>query len=251
MAGVSTLTQSLLDLIFPPRCVNCHTLGAQLCENCRATIAIPQVPLCAHCGRPALTLGADEKCDLCASGRGPAYLTSLRAVTVYDGAIRAAILGYNFRGMRRLAEPLGEMLAEAYKRERLAADLVTHVPLHSKRRRQRGYDQSQLLARETARRLGLPFLPDAVKRARDGASDASSGRPAQHQRRAGLRARQRRRYPSHQGPAHPADGRRDRDRQHARRDRRRPGRGAPRRDHRPRAQPPKQQRILVSGRNLS
>ena len=166
MAGVSTLTQSLLDLIFPPRCVNCHTLGAQLCENCRATIAIPQVPLCAHCGRPALTLGADEKCDLCASGRGPAYLTSLRAVTVYDGAIRAAILGYKFRGMRRLAEPLGEMLAEAYKRERLAADLVTHVPLHSKRRRQRGYDQSQLLARETARRLGLPFLPDAVKRAR-------------------------------------------------------------------------------------
>ena len=42
MAGVSTLARSLLDLVFPPRCVNCHTLGALLCENCRATIAIPQ-----------------------------------------------------------------------------------------------------------------------------------------------------------------------------------------------------------------
>jgi predicted amidophosphoribosyltransferase len=65
---------------------------------------------------------------------------------------------------------LGEILAEAYKREGLIADLVTdlvtHVPLHGARRRQLSYDQSQLLAREVARRLGLPFLPDAVKRAR-------------------------------------------------------------------------------------
>ena len=113
-----------------------------------------------------LTLRSDQQCDLCASGRGPAHLTSLRAATVYDGAIRAAILAYKFRGARRLAEPLGEILAEAYKRERLTAELVTHVPLHSARRRQRGYDQSHLLARETARRLGLPFLPDAVKRVR-------------------------------------------------------------------------------------
>jgi ComF family protein len=166
MAGVTSLTRSLLDLVFPPRYVNCHTLGALLCDNCRATIAIPQPPLCARCGRPLLTLRSDQQCDLCASGRGPAHLMNLRAATVYDGAIRTAILAYKFRGVRRLAEPLGEMLAVAYKREGLTADLVTHVPLHIKRRRQRGYDQSQLLAREMARRLGLPFLPDIVKRVR-------------------------------------------------------------------------------------
>jgi ComF family protein len=166
MAGGASLAQSLLDLVFPPRCVNCHTLGALLCENCRATITIPQPPLCAHCGRPLLTPRADKQCDLCLAGRGPAYLTRLRVATVYDGAIRAAIIAYNFRGMRRLATPLGEMLAEAYKREGLTADLVTHIPLHIKRRRQRGYDQSQLLARETAQWLHVPFLPDAVKRMR-------------------------------------------------------------------------------------
>ena len=166
MAGVTSLTRSLLDLVFPPRCVNCHALGALLCENCRATIAIPQPPLCARCGRPLLTSRSDQQCDLCASGRGMAHLTSLRAATVYDGAIRAAILAYKFRSARRLAEPLGEMLAVAYKRESLTADLITHVPLHARRRRQRGYDQSQLLAREMARRVGLPFLPDVVKRVR-------------------------------------------------------------------------------------
>ena len=166
MAGGASLARSLLDLVFPPRCVNCHALSALLCENCRTTITIPKPPLCARCGRPSLTLRPDQQCDLCASGHGPAHLTSLRVATVYDGAIRAAIIAYKFRGMRRLAAPLGEMLAEAYKHEGLTADLVTHVPLHTKRRRQRGYDQSQLLARETAQRLSLPFLPDAVKRVR-------------------------------------------------------------------------------------
>ncbi|HEY7021923.1 MAG TPA: double zinc ribbon domain-containing protein [Ktedonobacterales bacterium] len=166
MAGVTSLTRSLLDLVFPPRCVNCQTLGALLCERCLASIAIPQAPLCTRCGRPLLTPRTDQQCELCASGRGPVHLTSLRAATVYDGAIRAAILAYKFRGVHRLAEPLSEMLAGAYHREGLTADLVTHVPLHATRRRQRGYDQSQLLARETARRLSLPFLPDAVKRVR-------------------------------------------------------------------------------------
>jgi ComF family protein len=166
MAGVSFLAQPLLDLIFPPRCVNCHRLGSLLCDNCRATIAIPQPPFCARCGRPLLGSRAPQQCDLCASGRGPSHLTSLRAATVYDGAIRSAMLAYKFHGVRRLAAPLSGMLAEAYRREGLAADLVTHLPLHSARRRQRGYDQFLLLARETARRLGLPFLPSVVKRVR-------------------------------------------------------------------------------------
>jgi ComF family protein len=170
MAGVSSLAQSLLDLVFPPRCVSCQALGVLLCDRCRATITPPRPPLCARCGRPLQASRAGEQCDLCASGRGPIHLTRLRVATDYDGAIRAAILAYKFRGVRRLVEPLGEMLADAYKREGLNADLVTHVPLHTKRRRERGYDQSHLLARklarELARRLNLPLLPRAIKRVR-------------------------------------------------------------------------------------
>src|SRR4029077_7983331 len=98
MTGVTSLARSLLDLFSPPRCVNCHILGALLCENCRATIAVPQPPLCERCGRSLLNSRADQKCDLCVSGYGPVHLTNLRAATAYDGAIRAAILAYKFRG---------------------------------------------------------------------------------------------------------------------------------------------------------
>jgi predicted amidophosphoribosyltransferase len=151
MAGVTSLTRSLLDHVFPPR---------------RAPSAIQQPPLPVHCGRPLLILRADQRCDLCVSGRGPTHLASLRAATVHDGAIRAAILAYKVRGMRRLAKPPGAILAEACQREDLTADLVTHNPPPSAGRRQHGYEQSRLSAREAAQRLSLPFLPDAAKRAR-------------------------------------------------------------------------------------
>jgi ComF family protein len=166
MADVTSLAQSLLDVVFPPRCVNCHARGALLCQRCRATIAIPPPPLCARCGRALLTAGEGTQCASCVSGHGPVHLKGLRAATVYDGAMRAAILAYRFHGIHRLAQPLSELLAEANRREGRSADLVLHVPLHAARRRQRGYDQAELLARNTAQRLRLPFLTRAVTRVR-------------------------------------------------------------------------------------
>ena len=176
MAGVTSLARSLLDLVFPPRCVNCHALGALLCENCRATIAIPQPPLCARCGRPLPATRSDHQCGLCASGHSPLIWPA--CAPQRSMMARSALRSWRTSSVARgvLAEPLGDA-GEAYKRERLTAELVTHVPLHSARRRQRGYDQSHLMAREMARRLGLPFLPDAVKRVRaTRASDTSEGR---------------------------------------------------------------------------
>jgi predicted amidophosphoribosyltransferase len=125
-----------------------------------------------------LNLRANQQCGVCASGRGPAHLTSLRAATVCVGAIRSGILAYKFRGVRRLTEPAAEPLAEplaeppaelqaeAYRREDLAADLVTPVPAHPTRRRQRGYDQLRPLARETVWGSRLPVLRNAVIQAR-------------------------------------------------------------------------------------
>ena len=59
--------------------------------------------------------------------------------------------------MRTLAGPLGELLVRAVARDE-AYDLVTAVPLHWRRRWQRGFNQAELLAREIARRCGVPFV---------------------------------------------------------------------------------------------
>ena len=131
MAGFFSFAQSLLDLVFPPRCVNCHTLGALLCENCRATIAIPQPPLCARCGRPLPATRSDSQCGQCASGHQS---------SPHDKPTRRDRLRWrNPRSNPGLQVPwrpppgraARRRWWQAYQAERLTADLVTHVPLHA------------------------------------------------------------------------------------------------------------------------
>jgi ComF family protein len=122
-------------------------------------------------------------CTVCASGDRPTNLDGLRATSVYEGAVRQAILALKFRGQRRFAQPLADLLAAYYTREGLHADLLLPVRLHRARRRQRGYDQAELLARALGGRLGLPVRADLLVRPR-----ATAPQPtlAREQRRANV-----------------------------------------------------------------
>lgn len=161
---LTELVQRLLDVLFPPRCVSCGEAGAVLCAACLATSHAPQPPLCGRCGRP---LPSDTAtCSACASGFGPTALVSLRAAVVYEGAIRAGALALKYKGQRRLAEPLGALLAQAARDMGNPLDVIVPVPLHAARRRQRGYNQAELLARSCARGLGVPCEANALVRHR-------------------------------------------------------------------------------------
>lgn len=158
------LARSLLDVLFPPRCVRCRATGAVLCAACLATARVPLPPLCASCGRSLPSSGAT--CPTCAAGRGPSTLRSIRAAALHEGAVRDAVLALKYRGQRRLAEPLGDLLAEAIRASGELPDALVPVPLHSARRRARGYNQAELLARRCARRLGVPCETRALLRRR-------------------------------------------------------------------------------------
>jgi ComF family protein len=73
----------------------------------------------------------------------------------YEGTLRKLIHLFKYSGMRRLAQPLGALLADALPRDR-QFDLVTAVPLHWRRRWQRGFNQSELLGKAIARARGIP-----------------------------------------------------------------------------------------------
>jgi ComF family protein len=74
----------------------------------------------------------------------------------YEGVLRQLIHIYKYGKVRTLAHPLADLLMRALARDE-RFDLVTAVPLHWRRRWQRGFNQAELLAREIARRSGIPF----------------------------------------------------------------------------------------------
>ncbi len=156
------LASSVLDLLFPPRCVSCKRLGGWFCVRCRRAVEFVAPPLCVHCGRG---IDSGTECFSCRSRR-PA-LDGLRAAAYFSGPLRDAIHAFKYNGVRELAGPLGEILYEGYQRYTLSASLLVPVPLHKARHSQRGFNQSLLLAQQLAARGGLSVSRHELLRTRD------------------------------------------------------------------------------------
>jgi ComF family protein len=151
----------LLDLIFPPRCASCDEPGAYLCAACLARIDWISPPLCPHCGEPT---PAGAPCPR--ARRHLPLLDGLRSAAWHTGPLRVAVHRYKYRGQRVLAGPLAGILLRAWRREPPPADLLVPVPLHAQRLRERGFNQSALLARHVSHEIGIPMDAHALRRVR-------------------------------------------------------------------------------------
>src|SRR5579859_3204349 len=134
----------LLDLVFPPRCAGCGTPGSVLCGDCMARVQPPATVECAGCRVALAPAAAGALVGLCprCQARGDVPLSGLRVAARYEDPVRAAILALKFRGQRRLAQPLGDLLAETGETVARQGTLVIPIPLHPNRQRQRGFNQS-------------------------------------------------------------------------------------------------------------
>jgi ComF family protein len=142
---------ALLDLALPPICAGCGEEGEALCPRCRPAL---DVRLALPAGTP---LGLPE---------GPLDpLVRLEWCSPFAGAVRHALHALKYASERRLAVPLGEAVAARWVRSGGGGDLLVPVPVHATRRRERGYDQAELIAAAAAKRLHLPMLA-AVERTR-------------------------------------------------------------------------------------
>lgn len=83
----------------------------------------------------------------------------VHCVAIYDGALRTAIHRFKFKGRKKLAQALGiiivQYLSQSPSLEMSEIDLIVPVPLHQKRLRQRGFDQTDLLAQVIGRYFGV------------------------------------------------------------------------------------------------
>jgi ComF family protein len=130
-------TRHLDTLLFDSHCPICARRGPAPCEDCARSLARP----------PSLPV--------------PAGLDACWAMTAYDEVGREIVSAVKFRNDRAAVAFLGESLADAARR--FDVDVVTWAPTTKQRRRARGYDQAELLARVTAKEAELPVARTLVR----------------------------------------------------------------------------------------
>jgi ComF family protein len=177
VSAVLKISRGLFSLLFPSDCRVCRLPLTEIsripvCPSClNAPEPFSAEYYCASCRAPfvnAFPLDAEGRCALCRHGlRG---FDAAYCYGAYEGVLRELIHVFKYGGVRTLARPLGSLLSLALPRER-GYDLAVPVPLHWMRRYRRGFNQSELLAREIGRRCGIP-VRNALRRVRSTRSQA-------------------------------------------------------------------------------
>ena len=104
----------------------------------------------------------------------------MRAALRYQEPTSSLIHRFKYEGCFALAEPLARHLIAVWPTWEQPPDLIVPIPLHPRRRRRRGYNQSELLAAPLARALGLPMNPRALQRVRHTAPQVGLGPEERH-----------------------------------------------------------------------
>lgn len=167
----------IIDIIYPPRCPICRKFlwkeGSEkegvpvyFCRTCLADFQEITPPFCPICGSPfVLGIAENHLCEDCLRSR-PLY-EAAAAPFLYKGSLMKAIHQFKYGARSYMADFLGPLLAqfaESWVSENFGGELddllVIPVPLHAKKLRERGFNQSLLLAKHVARQLyaGLDFL---------------------------------------------------------------------------------------------
>jgi ComF family protein len=160
------LTDRFLSLFYPSLCPVCNNpsdthIYSPICRSCWGTIERYRGPACRVCAVPIVSIHA-RLCGECLS-RPPCF-SSVFAYGLYSGALREAVHLFKFLGIRRLGGPLGRLLCSLPVP---AADMIVPVPLSKGRLRQRGFNQSLLLARAVSKDLGIHLSMDCLVKKRD------------------------------------------------------------------------------------
>ena len=150
-----------VDLVLPRRCAACGRGGSFLCEPCEAALSRLEGPYCPRCAHP----GVDRLCERCASS--PPAFDGVRAVCLFNGAARSLVHRLKYSNFRAVAPDMARLLADLLEPSRMEGVIIAPVPLHPRRERRRGYNQSELLARTVGRMAGLPVRPGIVRRVRN------------------------------------------------------------------------------------
>jgi ComF family protein len=190
VAPLKTVVSGLSAVFFPSDCRLCHTplisvSRLPVCPECLDSLSPIRLAQCVLCGErlaPAQLLIGNGQCQACCEY--PPNFDRAVSYGEYAQELRDLIHLLKYDGVLPAAKPLGKLLAQSIEELRLergdTPSLLVPVPLHCSKRRERRFNQSELIARAALKRLGDAFelVGDNLIRARQTRSQVGLDRRA-------------------------------------------------------------------------
>ncbi len=164
MRFIDVLTKALTFGLYNPKW-RCNVCGKELfdegyfCKDCLNSFPVNDKTYCEHCGREVKTSAA-----YCLSCKGSMIsVDRARSLFTYKKPINSLIKKAKYYNGKYLLEAFSVPLSNLYFKNYFNSDLVCCVPMTEKRKRSRGYNQSEILARYVSELIKVPFCDCLIK----------------------------------------------------------------------------------------
>lgn len=155
-----------LNILYPHRCPSCLTMVSDdvFCSSCWKKLYFIEKPYCTICGEPLVATNEGDGLSCAACLRNRPYFNRNISIFVYNRTIIRVVYRLKYNQKLFLAKFLAKFLVKRLEEvdNTVKLDYITMVPLHPKRFRMRGYNQSLLLARELSKIKHIPCIDDLL-----------------------------------------------------------------------------------------
>ena len=159
--------ETILNILFPRRCPVCGGIvkpaGRLICPTCFRELSFVKAPTCKKCGKEI----ENETMEFCADCMAHRHVFEYgKALLNYNDIARNSMVQIKYHNKREYLDFYGAALAARYEREirKMNVDAIIPVPVHPSRRRKRGFNQAEVLAKILGERLGISVRPELLKR---------------------------------------------------------------------------------------
>lgn len=135
--------EAILNMLFPSRCLVCRGVVAS------------DMPLCEKCAAERKVLHRSFDVD--------GERLDCFAPMIYDNGFRKSFHRFKFEGKKYLGKPMARLIFELVKEKSITADVITFVPMTAEQKRHRGYNQSEVIAKELSRLMGVELCEVLAK----------------------------------------------------------------------------------------
>lgn len=153
-----------MGVLYPQTCCFCGTLcGKYVCSECAKTIRYIREPVCKKCGKPIST-DEDRFCFDCS--KQEKFYEQGKSLWLYEGKVRWSIYQFKYHNRRMHGVYFAGEMYRCFREQirEWEIDVIIPVPLHSQRKRERGYNQAEIVAKKLGRRMKILVDTKAVIR---------------------------------------------------------------------------------------